>query len=118
MLTNYTFIGIFAVIAILFPLIALALAFVVRPKKPNPIKSSTYECGLETVGETWVQFRVQYYIYALVFVIFDVETVFLYPWAVAYNKLGLFALVEMFIFLAILAAGLIYAWRKGALEWV
>lgn len=118
MLTPYVFIGIFAVIAILFPLIALALAFVVRPKKPNPIKSSTYECGLETVGETWVQFRVQYYIYALVFVIFDVETVFLYPWAVAYNKLGLFALVEMFIFLAILAAGLIYAWRKGALEWV
>jgi NADH-quinone oxidoreductase subunit A len=118
LLTNYTFIGIFAVIAILFPLIALALAFVVRPKKPNPIKSSTYECGLETVGETWVQFRVQYYIYALVFVIFDVETVFLYPWAVAYNKLGLFALVEMFIFLAILVGGLIYAWRKGALEWV
>ena len=82
------------------------------------MKSSTYECGLETVGETWVQFRVQYYIYALVFVIFDIETVFLYPWAVAYNKLGLFALVEMFIFLAILAGGLIYAWRKGALEWV
>lgn len=118
MLTPYVFIGIFAVIAILFPLIALALAFIIRPKKPNPVKSSTYECGLETVGETWVQFRVQYYIYALVFVIFDIETVFLYPWAVAYNKLGLFALVEMFIFLAILAAGLIYAWRKGALEWV
>ena len=118
MLTSYVFIGIFAVIAIFFPLIALALAFIIRPKKPNPVKSSTYECGLETVGETWVQFRVQYYIYALVFVIFDIETVFLYPWAVAYNKLGLFALVEMFIFLAVLVAGLIYAWRKGALEWV
>jgi NADH-quinone oxidoreductase subunit A len=118
LLTDYTFIGIFVVIAILFPLIALALAFVIRPKKPNPIKSSTYECGLETVGETWVQFRVQYYIYALVFVIFDIETVFLYPWAVAYDKLGLFALLEMFIFLAILVGGLIYAWRKGALEWV
>jgi len=65
-----------------------------------------------------VQFRVQYYIYALVFVIFDIETVFLYPWAMAYNKLGLFALVEMFIFLAILFGGLIYAWRKGALEWM
>ena len=116
MLTSYVFIGIFAVIAIFFHLIALALAFIIRPKKPNPVKSSTYECGLETVGETWVQFRVQYYIYALVFVVFDVETVFLYPWAVAYNKLGLFALVEMF--LAILVGGLIYAWRKGALEWV
>ena len=118
MLTDYTFIGIFLVIAIAFPIIALALAFFIRPKKPNPVKSSTYECGLETIGETWVQFRVQYYIYALVFVIFDIETIFLYPWAVAYNKLGLFALVEMFIFLAILAGGLIYAWRKGALEWV
>ena len=118
LLTNYTFIGIFVIIAVLFPIIALALAFVIRPKKPNPVKSSTYECGLETIGETWVQFRVQYYIYALVFVIFDIETVFLYPWAVAYNKLGLFALVEMFIFLAILVGGLIYAWRKGALEWV
>ncbi len=118
LLTQYIFIGIFAIIAILFPIIALALAFIVRPKKPDPVKSSTYECGLETIGETWVQFRVQYYIYALVFVIFDIETVFLYPWAVAYNQLGLFALVEMFIFLAILVGGLIYAWRKGALEWV
>jgi len=118
LLTSYVFIGIFAVIAILFPIIALTLAFVIRPKKPNPVKSSTYECGLETIGETWVQFRVQYYIYALVFVIFDIETVFLFPWAVAYDKLGLFALVEMFIFLAILVGGLIYAWRKGALEWV
>ncbi|NIN98145.1 MAG: NAD(P)H-quinone oxidoreductase subunit 3, partial [Anaerolineae bacterium] len=75
------------------------LGFVLRPRKPGPVKKSTYECGLETIGETWVRFRVQYYIYALIFVIFDVETVFLYPWAVAYNQLGLFALVEMFIFL-------------------
>jgi NADH-quinone oxidoreductase subunit A len=118
LLGDYAFIGLFALVAILFPLIGFAMAYIVRPKRPNPIKSSTYECGLETIGETWVQFRVQYYIYALVFVIFDIETVFLYPWAVAYNKLGLFALVEMFIFLAILVGGLIYAWRKGALEWV
>jgi NADH:ubiquinone oxidoreductase subunit 3 (subunit A) len=117
-LTSYVFIGIFAIIAILFPIIALTLAFVIRPKKPNPVKSSTYECGLETIGETWVQFRVQYYIYALIFVIFDIETVFLFPWAVAYHVLKPFALVEMFIFLAILVGGLIYAWRKGALEWV
>ncbi|MEA3349409.1 MAG: NADH-quinone oxidoreductase subunit A [Chloroflexota bacterium] len=117
MLSDYTFIGIFVVVAIAFPMIALALAYFVRPKKPNTVKSSIYECGLETIGETWVQFRVQYYLYALVFVIFDVETVFLYPWAVAYNKLGIFALVEMFIFLAILVAGLAYVWRKGALDW-
>ena len=85
-------------------------------KAPNKLGSPTAEAFfnriLETVGETWVQFRVQYYIYALVFVIFDIETVFLYPWAVAYNKLGLFALVEMFIFLAV-QVGLIFAGTLG-----
>lgn len=118
MLSNYTFIGIFIVVAIAFPIVALAFAYFIRPKKPNAIKSTIYECGLDTIGETWVQFRVQYYIYALIFVIFDIETIFLYPWAVAYDKLGLFALLEMFIFITILFVGLIYAWRKGALEWV
>jgi NADH-quinone oxidoreductase subunit A len=118
LLANYSFIGIFAVVVIVFPFIALLLAALLRPKRPNPTKSLTYECGLDTIGETWVQFKVQYYIYALVFVIFDIETVFLYPWAVAYGKLGLFALVEMFIFLAILVGGLVYAWRKGVLEWI
>jgi NADH:ubiquinone oxidoreductase subunit 3 (subunit A) len=118
LINPFTSIGLFVVIAVVFPLIALGLAWVLRPKKPNPVKSQTYECGLETYGDTWVQFRAQYYLFALVFVIFDIETVFLYPWAVAYNKLGLFALVEMFIFLAILVVGLVYAWRKGALEWM
>lgn len=118
MLESYAFIGIFIIIAFSLPVIGLALAWVIRPKKPGPIKQSTYECGLETIGETWVQFRVQYYIYALIFVVFDIETVFLYPWAVAYNQLGLFALVEMVIFLGILVGGLAYAWRKGVLEWV
>lgn len=117
MLSDYAFLGLLLIAAILFPLVAMFMAFLIRPKKPAPIKKSTYECGLETIGETWVRFRVQYYIYALVFVIFDIETVFLYPWAVAYNQLGLFALVEMFIFLAILVGGLLYAWRKGVLEW-
>jgi NADH-quinone oxidoreductase subunit A len=106
------------VVAIAFPVVVLLLAYLIRPKKPTKVKQSIYECGLETIGETWVQFKAQYYIYALVFVVFDVETVFLYPWAVAYDSLVLFALVEMFIFLAILFAGLIYAWRKGALEWM
>lgn len=118
MLTNYIFIGLFAVAAILFPCAGMLMHFILRPKRPNPLKTSTYECGLETIGETWVQFKVQYYIYALVFVIFDIETIFIYPWAVAYNKLTLFALVEMFIFVGILVGGLIYAWRKGVLEWV
>lgn len=118
MLSDYTFIGIFVVVAIAFPVIALILASFLRPKKPNTVKTSIYECGIETIGETWVQFKVQYYIHGLVFVIFDIETIFLYPWAVAYNKLGLFALIEMFIFLAILFVGLMYVWRKDALAWV
>jgi NADH:ubiquinone oxidoreductase subunit 3 (subunit A) len=114
----FALIGLFVVVAVIFPFVALGLAWALRPKKPNPIKSQTYECGLETYGDTWVQFRVQYYLFALIFVFFDVETVFLYPWAVAYKKLGLFALVEMFVFLAILLVGLVYAWRKGALKWL
>jgi NADH:ubiquinone oxidoreductase subunit 3 (subunit A) len=73
---------------------------------------------METFGDTWVQFRVQYYLYALVFVLFDIETVFLLPWAVVYNQLGLFALAEMLLFIALLVVGLVYAWRKGALEWL
>jgi len=119
-LSDYAFVGIFAVVAILFGLIALAVAWLLAPKKPNPVKSGTYECGLETIGDTWVQFRAQYYIYALVFVVFDVEAVFLFPWAVAYGLqgVGLWALAELIIFLGILTIGLIYAWRKGALRWM
>lgn len=115
---NYGFLGLFLLVAIAFPVVALGFAYLIRPKRPDPVKSSTYECGLETVGDTWVQFKAQYYLYALVFVVFDVETVFLYPWAVAYNKLGLFALVEVLIFVGILVAGLAYAWRKNALRWM
>lgn len=118
MLADYNFVGLFLIVAILFPMVALGLAYFVRPKKPDSVKTSTYECGLETTGETWVQFKPQYYIYALVFVIFDVEAVFIYPWAVAYNRLSLYALVEMAIFLAILVLGLAYAWRKDALRWM
>jgi len=117
LLSDYNFIGVFAIIAILFPFVALGLAWLLRPKKPNPVKAETYECGLQTIGDTWVQFRAQYYVYALVFVIFDIEAVFLFPWAVAYGKLGLWAFAEAFLFLAILTVGLIYAWRKGALRW-
>jgi NADH-quinone oxidoreductase subunit A len=118
LLADYNFVGLFLIVALLFPVIALGLAYFLRPKKPDPVKTSIYECGLETVGEAWVQFKPQYYIYALVFVIFDVEAVFIYPWAVAYNRLGLYALVEMAIFLAILFLGLAYAWRKRALRWM
>ncbi len=117
MLSDWLFIGIFLVIALFVPAIAILLAALLAPKKPNPIKLTTYECGIETVGDTWVQFKAQYYIFALVFLIFDVETIFLFPWAVAYNQLTLFGIIEAIIFIAILVAALIYIWRKGALEW-
>lgn len=115
---SWGFIAVFALVALSLPLVGLAAAAVLRPHRPGPIKQATYECGLETIGDTWVQYKVQYYLYALIFVLFDVETMFVYPWAVAYNRLGLFAFVEMMIFLAILGVGLVYAWRKGALEWI
>lgn len=117
MLSDYNFIGVFLVVAILFPFVALGLAWLLRPKKPNPVKTETYECGPQIIGDAWVQFRAQYYVYALVFVVFDIEAAFLFPWAVAYSRLGLWALAEAFLFLAILTVGLVYAWRKGALRW-
>jgi NADH:ubiquinone oxidoreductase subunit 3 (subunit A) len=88
------------------------------PKKPNEIKDSIYECGIETVGETWVQLKGQYYIFGLIFLIFDIEAVFLFPWAVAYDELQLYMVFEGILFILILAGGLFYAWRRGALEWV
>lgn len=118
MLSNYAFIGIFTIAAITFPLLPLILSWLIRPKKPTPIKQSTYECGLEAIGDIRVQFKVQYYLYALSFVIFDIETIYLYPWAVAYGQLGIFALAVMFVFLAILVVGLMHAWRRGAFEWL
>ena len=114
---QYLFIGFFILFALVFPVLPIVLAHFVAPKKPSKIKNATYECGLEAEGEPWIQFRIQYYIYALIFVIFDVETVFIYPWAVAFKQLGLFAFVEMILFIAILAVGLIYAWRKKFLEY-
>lgn len=116
-LNQWAFIGVFLAIAGILPAVPILLGWLLGPRKPNPIKVDTYECGVETVGDTWVQFKVQYYIFALVFLIFDVEMVFLFPWAVAYGNLGLFAFVEVLIFLGLLAVALVYVWRKGALEW-
>ena len=116
-LYHYLFIGVFTSVAVLFAILPLLLAKFIAPKKPSPLKQMPYECGIEPVGDPWVQFRVQYYIYALVFVIFDVETIFIYPWAVGFRELGLLGFVEMAIFIIILAVGLVYAWKKRALEW-
>jgi len=85
---------------------------------PLPEKYTTYECGEEPVGSAWIQFNIRFYVIALIFIIFDVEVVFLLPWAVVFRKLGMFAFVEGLIFLAILAVGLAYVWRKGDLAWV
>ncbi|MCG3140656.1 MAG: NAD(P)H-quinone oxidoreductase subunit 3 [Anaerolineae bacterium] len=124
MLERYALIGLFMFAAITFPLAPLVLAFLFRPKKPNRLKQSTYECGIEIQNQApeaesiWVQFRVQYYIYAILFVVFDIEVVFVYPWAVALNQMSAFWIIEMGIFIAVLAVALVYAWRKNLLEWV
>lgn len=118
---NYIFIGMLLIGAIGFALAPLAVVWLVAPRKPSREKGEIYECGVLTTGETWVRFRLQYYIYAIMFVVFDIETVFLYPWAASYAEvggLGWFALIEMIIFLVILTVGLVYAWAKGVLRWV
>ena len=117
-INNYIFIGLLLLGAIGFALAPLLVVALVAPRKRSLTKSDIYECGVRTTGETWIRFRIQYYIYALMFVIFDIETVFLYPWAVSYGGLGTFALVEMVVFLVILFIGLAYAWAKGVMRWV
>jgi NADH-quinone oxidoreductase subunit A len=107
----------FLLVALGFPLITLALAWVVRPSRYERVKLAAYECGMESAGEPRARYSVRFYVIAVLFVIFDVETIFLFPWAVRYRALGLFGLVEMGIFLGILILGYAYAWRKRALEW-
>ncbi len=117
MQNDWLYIGVFLLLAPVFPALALIIPRIIAPRKSNPLKTQTYECGIETVGDTYVRFKIQYYIFALVFLIFDVEIVFLYPWAVAFNALPFFAVLEGVLFILILVAGLVYAWRKGVLEW-
>ncbi len=116
-LNGYEYFLGFLIISSLVPILALTASKVLRPKTRGPERRTTYESGVEPIGGAWIQFNIRYYMFALVFVIFDVETVFLYPWAVAFHTLGLLAFVEALIFIAILAIALVYAWRKGALEW-
>ena len=115
--TDFGFVGVMLVTAFLLMAATLYAASLLRPKKPNKEKLSTYECGMETVGDTWVQFRSQYYIFALVFVLFDVEVILLFPIAVAFGSLSLFATLQAVLFVVILLAALLFAWRKGVLEW-
>ena len=114
----WLYIGLFLIIATIVPVVPIVFSALISPKKPNPIKQSTYECGMETVGDSWVQFKAQYYVFALVFLIFDVETVFLFPWALTLKALPIFAVLEGIVFIMILVMGLLYTWRKGMLEWL
>ncbi len=117
MLQDFEFVGVLGGIVVTIPIMALVMAWMLRPKKPNPAKKETYESGIKTIGDTWVQFKVQYYIYALIFVVFDVEAIFLLPFAVALDQLPLYSLIWAIIFIALLFDALLYAWRKGALHW-
>ena len=117
-LGQYVTIGIFAVLGVVLVFGTLAMARLVRPNVPHPEKLTTYESGIDPVGQGWAQANVRYYIFALLFVIFDVEAVFLFPWAIVFESLGTQALVEMAIFIAILAFALLYAIRKRVLEWL
>jgi NADH:ubiquinone oxidoreductase subunit 3 (subunit A) len=115
--------GFLLVFAVIFPLIPIVATvalgiFKIRPSKPDPIKSSIYECGMVPIGTAHVRYNVRYYLFALLFVVFDVEAVVLYPWAVAYRQLGVYAFIEAMIFIAILGIGFAYAWRKRAMEWL
>lgn len=116
-LDSYTYVFGFFIIACLVPILALSTSRLIRPKGVGPERRTTYESGIEPMGEARIQFNIRYYMFALIFVLFDVETLFLYHWAVTFNELGLAAFIEAFIFISILIVGLVYAWRKGALEW-
>ncbi len=96
---------------------ALVFAHYVAPHSSNPQKAEAYECGIPTEGLTWLQFNVGYYLFAIIFLIFDVESVFIFPWAVVMKELGMIAFVEIVIFFCVLGLGLLYAWKKGALKW-
>ena len=115
---NYVPVFIFiAIIAIAIPLPLLA-AKLVRPENPNTTKLMPYECGIDPVGSARGRYTIRFFMVAILFVIFDVETIFLFPWAVQFRALGIFGLMEMFIFLGILILGYVWIWKKGALEWV
>ena len=117
MLTDFGRILIFFIIGTIFTAGGLVTAWLVRPSRGYPNKLTTYECGEEPVGDTWVKFNIRFYVVALIFLIFDVEAVFLFPWAIVYQKLGMYAFVEMVVFLFILFVGYAYVWVKGDLDW-
>ncbi|MDQ6928232.1 MAG: NADH-quinone oxidoreductase subunit A [Actinomycetota bacterium] len=117
-LRQYLTVAIFAGAAVLMVGAMLGMARAIRPNHAQPQKYINYECGVDPVGSGWSQTQIRYYVFALLFVMFDVEAVFIFPWAVRLEALDVFGLVEMTVFIGILALGLLYAWRKGVLRWV
>lgn len=120
LLPKYNSFFIFLLIASFIPILTFSISKILTPISNNdqgPEKLTSYESGIEPMGDAWIQFQIRYYMFALVFVIFDIETVFLYPWAMSFNELGISAFIEALVFVFILIIGLVYAWRKGALEW-
>ena len=117
----HAFLALFLAVAVAFPLILLGVARLwfrfFQPAKPNPLKQDTYECGVAPTGDSWIQFKAHYYLYAIMFLIFDVEVLFLLPFAVAFTGLSVGAWVAMLVFVFLLAEGLIWAWQRGHLEW-
>ncbi len=119
MATEEIVLAVFAVVGVLFAAIALSSSWLVAPHRPSASKASIYECGVEPIGPPWVQLRIGYYVFALLFVIFDIETAFFFPWAVIFARpdTGLIVMWEMVVFVGILVVGLAYAWKEGALKW-
>jgi NADH:ubiquinone oxidoreductase subunit 3 (subunit A) len=117
-LTAYSAVLAFVVVAIAFLVVNLLVWKVLRPSRYSEEKLTTYECGENPTGSAWIQFNIRFYVFAIIFLIFDVEAVFLLPWAVVFRQLGILAFAEGLVFIAILAVALAYVWRKGDLEWV
>ena len=117
-LSRYFPILLFIIVVLVFSVATLVLSYLVQPKYPEPEKLTTYECGSEPFSDARMPFPVRYYIFAMLFVIFDIEVIFLYPWAVVFTKVGLIGLIEMLVFIALFLVAYVYAWRKGALKWV
>ncbi len=122
MLTDYGYIGLFLIVTILVAASMVIVPVILRmigivPKKPNKVKNSTFECGMETIGKTWVRFNFRYYFYALMFISLDVLVLFLYPWAVGVRQVGFFGLAVVIVFLILVVVGFLYAWKKKVLEW-
>ena len=118
LIESYSYAGLFLAAGVVFVLGSFVTSWLLRPSKPTPQKVSAYECGESTTGTSFVQYNVRYYLFALMFVIFDVEAVFLLPWAMVFKEFGLFAFIEAVIFIFILLVGLVYAWKKKVLEWL